>query len=611
MAWLRSLAIGVITANTACGTAQAPTSFLGPAPAHASDRRMARLAERILDQLWAAHPIEASAHGYPKYSDRLPDWSSDAVQADVGRLERLRRALREFEPARLSVSWAIDRELLLRRLAKDEFFYIHYAPFDWNAISYTEALREALYHLTRAPENPRDWRVQLESLIARIEQIPAFLDHAEARLLNAPLVLVPFLAVDGPGPIDTLETVVPTLLEPFPQLQERFRIAQPAAVQALIDFGAFTNEQLSARPQRDWRLGSDLYARLLLHAVGLRGLSSTDLQTQAETELQRLRLEMYQRALPLFESDGRNDGINRAQLQKLPAETRLRHVVNTMLRRLAADTPSPQTDPSLLSEMEKTVAHLRRFIEQSHVLTLPPSDGTLAVEPAPPAIDGLAVVFLNAPSAFSSRMDHQLFVSAIPVGGRPHYLRRYNPHVLRALAIHEALPGHYVQRFWSRQSPMDSHTKRALESVAMTEGWAVLADQLMREAGAFRDDPAADLFSLKLRLRVCINALVDIRFHTDVTTTEPDLDRWAIKLMTEEGFYEPAEAGRILRRAKLYPGELVTPFVGAVEMIGLYRDMQLNAGENFNSKAALDRILSYGAIPPDMIRAQLTAEGLL
>ena len=67
----------------------------------------------------------------------------------------------------------------------------------------------------------------------------------------------------------------------------------------------------------------------------------------------------------------------------------------------------------------------------------------------------------------------------------------------------------------------------------------------------------------------------------------------------------------MLRRAKRYPTELLTPFMGAMAMRAIYRDARDHAGADFDCKAVLDRMLSCGALPPDLLRAQLAADGFL
>ena len=65
---------------------------------------------------------------------------------------------------------------------------------------YAETLNGALFCLTLPPDDLNDWPRLLEGLVCRVEQIPAFLENAQARLLNAPAVLTPFFAV-GPDPL--------------------------------------------------------------------------------------------------------------------------------------------------------------------------------------------------------------------------------------------------------------------------------------------------------------------------------------------------------------------------------------------------------------------------
>lgn len=162
--------------------------------------------------------------------------------------------------------------------------------------------------------------------------------------------------------------------------------------------------------------------------------------------------------------------------------------------------------------------------------------------------------------------------------------------------------------YWSSHSPYASITKRVLESGTMAEGWAVMVERLMHEAGYSEGRPLSRLFSLKMRLRVFINAMIDVRLHT---SDDEDAERFALELMTARGFQETAEATRKLRRAKITSTQLSTYYVGYQEMLDIYRDAEQTQGPSFDRKAFLEKMIGYGTIYPRIIRRLLAAEGQL
>ncbi len=81
--------------------------------------------------------------------------------------------------------------------------------------------------------------------------------------------------------------------------------------------------------------------------------------------------------------------------------------------------------------------------------------------------------------------------------------------------------------------------------------------------------------------------------------------------MMKKGFQEKAEATRKLRRAKLTSTQLSTYFVGYEEMFDIYHRGQKRAGDHFDQKAFLEKMVSYGTIPPRLIARLMAAEGLI
>src|SRR5262245_22175298 len=123
----------------------------------------------------------------------------------------------------------------------------------------------------------------------------------------------------------------------------------------------------------------------------------------------------------------------------------------------------------------------------------------------------------------------------------------------------------------------------------------------MFEAGYGEDDPAYLLMHLKHALRAPMNALLDARLHTG-SGSEEDADRFTLDLLMNTGFQEETEARGKLRRAKVTSTQLSTYFVGLLEMQDLLNDARRAAPQGSDLKPVLDRILSFGTIPPRDVR---------
>src|SRR3546814_1878702 len=93
------------------------------------------------------------------------------------------------------------------------------------------------------------------------------------------------------------------------------------------------------------------------------------------------------------------------------------------------------------------------------------------------------------------------------------------------LAIHEAMPGHYLEGAHSAQFP--STLRAVLRSGLFAEGWAVYTEKMMTDAGYLDGDPLFRLVQLKFYLRTIANAILDQGVHVDGWSREQ-----AMHLMT-------------------------------------------------------------------------------
>ena len=111
------------------------------------------------------------------------------------------------------------------------------------------------------------------------------------------------------------------------------------------------------------------------------------------------------------------------------------------------------------------------------------------------------------------------------------YLREDNDRMLRLLAIHEGVPGHYLQGAYANRT---STLARSIFSSGMfAEGWAVYVTQVMMDLGYGDHEPALLLNHWKFYLRAITNALMDVAIHTEGMTEDQ-----ATELMVGGGFQE-------------------------------------------------------------------------
>lgn len=593
-----------LTLVFACASATPPHRYAGPPPANAHDRALARFAERFLDVTLRHDPVRASALGYHRYDDRLPDLSEAGVSATVAALEGLRRELGRIDPKKLSTPYRVDHALMADELDRRRFELEVLAPQTWDVQLYNEQVGAGLYHLTIPPADPADAPARLDAIIGRLEALPKLLETARARLTEPPKALTEFVVDNNPGNLRTIRETLPPLFEGHPERAARFEAVRPAAEAALEAYQTFLERDLLPRSTGDWRLGPQRFARKLAHTLGTQ-LSPKAIYERAERGLRRARFQMYDVAIGIFRERFPDD---RRHLELL-GDARIDYVVGKVIEEASKDHG---TADSMISDVTARAEVIQGWLRDNDFVDLPPKTDAFVIEPTPAFLDGLAAAFYNPAPAFEPELKKSFWISSVPTedpAQTESFLREYNRYTLDALTIHEAFPGHYVQQYWSSHAEDASIVKRVLESGTMAEGWAMMIAQLMHEAGWERDDPRQLLFHLEMQLRIYVNAMIDVRLHTSITEDPDALDAWALELMTKRGFQEAAEASRKLRRAKLTSTQLSTYFVGYREMLDLYR--ALEAKGSITGKAARMKLVSYGTIPPRLIRELLEEEGLL
>jgi uncharacterized protein (DUF885 family) len=592
--------------NTRKGPTETGTAprFPGGIPEGAPepDREFYALADRFLDDLFRTHPTWSTIVGHHLYDTLLEDMTPEGLEERLGLARRHRTALAAVDPAGLSASARVDRDLVLNEIEWTIFALAELRPFAWDPQSYVDLLGHAVLFLTVQDPASNTWPERLEALLSRMGRIPALLAAARRNLAAPPRVITDLAIRTNPGNIAFFERTIPPLFARAPALRRHLEREAAQAVAALKGFQAWLEADLRPRSTGDWRLGRDLWSRKLRFTLQ-SAMTPEEIARRAEEWLEAGRRRLLEASVPLHDrlfpahrhretGDALIDAIGREVLECVCSRQATRH--------------------TLLEEARRAAERARDFIRRARLVDLPPEDDAFVIEPTPGFMDGVAVAFFNAPPVLEPHLRKSFWISSVPRGASPEedraleasYLREYNHYAIQGLTIHEAFPGHYVQYWHALRSPYATVYKKILASGTFAEGWAVLAEKQMFDAGYAGDETENLLAHIKQGLRAPINALLDARLHTEALPEEEG-DRWALDLMRRKGFQEEAEARAKLRRAKVSSTQLSTYFVGFVELCDILADARRRAGPAFDLHDFNMRLLSLGTIPPRHARELL------
>lgn len=578
-----------------------------PAGASGPDLEFYQIADRYLDDLFRAHPGVATACGDHRFDGLLEDCGASAVRDRVARIRRCLQDLERIDPRRLSTGARIDHHIVGSDAESELFNALDLRPHERDPQFYVDRLGMAILYLTLQDASSPVWPERLEGLRDRLLAVPDFLASARAGLRSPSRVVTDLVLQTNAGNLRYFEESLPPLFDRAPALAPALRAANERATRALREFQEWLQGDLLPRSTGDWRLGRDLWSRKLRFALQ-SDLPPEDIPRRAAAAIDSLRRRMLEVAEPLHAR--LFPGHRHAET----GDARIDVVVREVLAESARRHPTRDT---LFEFVRSAVLGIKRFIREADLITLPPEDDNFAIEPTPGFLDGMAVAFFNPPPILEPGLKKSFWISSVPRGATPEqdreveesFLREYNDFALQGVAIHEAFPGHYVQYWHALRSPLATVYKKVFSSGTFAEGWAVLAESMMFDAGYARDEPENLLVHLKHQLRAPINALIDARLHAGAEPDE-EVDRWAIDLLVRTGFQEEAEARGKLRRAKVTSTQLSTYFVGYLEMRDLLEDARRAQGGSFRLRDFNERLLSFGTIPPRDVRSLMsTAPG--
>ncbi len=200
------------------------------------------------------------------------------------------------------------------------------------------------------------------------------------------------------------------------------------------------------------------------------------------------------------------------------------------------------------------------------------------------------------------------YQSPAPDGSRPgtYYVNLYNlrdmsKNELEALAYHEGLPGHHLQR--SIQTALgDVPPFRRFGGVtAYTEGWGLYTEELGKDMG-FYTDPYSDFGRLGMELWRACRLVVDTGIHSKRWSRER-----AIQYLSDNTPNPPGDIEKAIERYVVYPGQATAYTIGKLKIMELRAKAQRELGADFRYPAFHDAVLLSGPVPLSILEENIDA----
>ncbi len=566
-----------------------------PAPvlaAQTENTAFASLSKRYVDGLARLNPSSTTSLGDHRFDAQITDMSaagrakreafSKAMLADLQRIDR--KALSREEQ--------VDAALLDNALRYDIWDAETLGGWAWDPQVYNDIAGSSLYSL--AARNFAPWPQRLNAATARMEALPALLAQARANIVVArvPSIYATTVAKQNSGIVDIAESMLaPHKSEMSAADAKRFDAALVKLKAAVAEHQVWLDKTLVPGAKGDFRLGAALYDKKLRFALQ-SDLTRAEIKRRAQTAIVDTRTQMYAIARQIF---GAKKGA--LLLPDTPSDAQQQAAIQLALELTYAKRPARD---GMIDASTKALAQATAFVRDKGLVGMP--DGPVKIITMPKFQQGVAVAYCDSPGPLEKNLGTFFAVSPIPEdwteAQATSFLSEYNDYMIHDLAVHEAMPGHFLQL--AHANATQSTLRAVLGSGPFVEGWAVYAEGMMADEGYLNGDPLFKLTVLKMRLRSISNSLLDIGIHTEGMTREQ-----AMQLMTHTAFQQEREAAGKWVRASLGSTQLLSYFTGYSEHMALREEVRKREGAAFNLKRYNDALLAHGSPPVRYVRELL------
>lgn len=264
----------------------------------------------------------------------------------------------------------------------------------------------------------------------------------------------------------------------------------------------------------------------------------------------------------------------------------LRHVQNIYV--------DPGQQPQLVKSLVNSAA---AYVKKHNLVTVPPmAEKTWRMFMMSPAAQKVNPFFLGGPS----------IIVSYPTADMAHddklmSMRGNGPHLSKATAFHEMIPGHHLQLFVGERS---RPYRRLFNTPFFVEGWAMYWELVFWDRGDFFTSAEDRVGTLFWRMHRCARILFSLKFHLGQLTPQECVD-----LLVDMVGHERATAeGEVRRSLNGNYGPLYQAgyFLGAMQLYAL-REEVLREGV-FGEKDFHDRVLEANVMPIELLRALITNE---
>jgi uncharacterized protein (DUF885 family) len=173
---------------------------------------------------------------------------------------------------------------------------------------------------------------------------------------------------------------------------------------------------------------------------------------------------------------------------------------------------------------------------------------------------------------------------------------------MKTLAYHEGIPGHHFQLAIAQELRGLPFFRKLVPFIAYAEGWALYAEKLAREQGAYKDDPYGELGYLDSELFRAVRLVVDTGIHQMRWTRQK-----AIDYMLSHTAASLESVTSEIERYIVMPGQACSYKVGEIKIVAMREKAIQALGEKFSLRNFHNVILQNGAMSLSLLEQVVDA----
>jgi uncharacterized protein (DUF885 family) len=570
--------------------AQKLTATPDAIPTTLEDRE--RALKDIFHEYWEAdlkrYPEFASTIGDLRYNDKVTDFSVSAENAWLAREQDWLLKLAEIDPTVLSEQDKLSQELLIRKFTEDA----RGAEFkEWEMpvnqmggiqIDYAELAGQLSFNTVKDYE---DWIARLHALPDAFSQVTTNMSLGMEDERLPPKFLLEKV-------LDQVKQIASEKAEdtPFTAPLKKMPASIAAADQERLKSELLdaVNKDVLPAYMRFQRFLAVTYVPAGAEDPGVSGLADGARYYQylikRETTTDLTPDKIHQIGL---------DEVKRDEAEMLAIAQKLG------FKDLASLRASLKTNPKLKpASGDALLAAYKGYVGPMQA-KLPELFGTLPKAP-------LEVVAM--PDYMAASAPPAYYVAGTPDGKVPGKLwvdtykaTDRNLYAVEAIAYHEGVPGHHLQISIAHELTGLPEFRKFDSYTAYTEGWALYAEHLGKDAG-FYQDPYSDYGRLEADEWRAIRLVVDTGVHSEHWTRQQMVDYFHEHSNIDETTVQ-TEVDRYIA----WPGQALAYKIGQMKILELRARAEKALGAKYDIKAFDDEVVDAGALPLDVLETRVNA----